>query len=49
MTASDPVIEAASAFLDNPIPVLKKRCPGDSEPLELRGFTRWSLESALGG
>jgi hypothetical protein len=49
MSASDPVIEAASAFLDDLMPVLKKRCPGDSEPLELRGFTQWFLESEFAG
>ena len=31
------------------MPVLKKRCPGDSEPLELRGFTQWFLESEFAG
>jgi hypothetical protein len=48
MSASDPVIVAASAFLDDLMPVLKRRCPGDSEPLELRGFTQWILDSDLG-
>jgi len=48
MRASDPVVVAARAFLDSLMPLLKKRCPGDSQPLELRGFTRWVPESDLG-
>ena len=49
VTATDPVIEAASRFLDDLMPVLKKQCPGDAEPLELRGFTQWIPESDFGG
>jgi hypothetical protein len=50
MVQPDPLVEAASAFLDEFMPILRERCPGeDEQPITLPGFARWVPELDLGG
>jgi len=49
MRPPDPLVDAARRFLDDLMPILKEKCPGErDEPLELLGFPRWIPEPRRG-
>ena len=49
MARLDPVVETARKFLDDLMPLPKRKCPGGGDqPLEIRGGSNWSLERDMG-